>query len=513
MGKVITITRKIELQINLPKGDEKNAFYKTLRSWRDIACQAANMMISIMYMNLKGESISFLMKKLKMIENRPFDFEELEKKIQAQQNKAENKEVYKAIEEEKKEFFEISEAGYYYRLLSAYYNESGIRTAILSCISNQVYADFTNDKSAYLRQNQSLRTYKQTMPMPFTAQSIRQVRRHVDEKDKTLKDFAFSLFGIPFRTYFGRDRSNNYFLMNEALSMHFIPKFIEDEEENINKIILESRAAGIDQEPQVHYLGTITLAIEYAKHGHDNHRYKITATQGDKTHVFFMFPRKPKKNAQGVSEIPGYKIGSNYKLCDSQIQLTSEQHTNDNGKRYDRTKIFLLASLQFEEEPYSLDPDKCANCELDPEIPIKVTIGKKTFNIGSKNDFEYRRIGIQGAYRATQRDLKGTKGGRGRKQKLQALDRYKQYEKDVVKLKIFQYTRQLLKICLENNCKYIYLHIPKKPTENNKTEEETKYLIRNWSYGRFQNVIEFQGSRLGIEVATVEEKEQTEQEG
>lgn len=507
MAKLITVTRKIELRINTPNKEEKNQYYKTLKSWRDVACNGANMAISMMYCNLKGENITYLNKKLTAITGRPFEFEALEKKIQAKMSKDEDKEIYKEIEAEKREFFESSEVAHYYRLLAAYYQGTGMKTAILSCIANQVASDFSTDKRDYLLHNQSLRTYKRNMPIPFTAQSIRKVHRSRDEeKDREYKDFCFSLFGIPFRTFFGQDRSNNYKLLNEAFSEWFLPDWAFKHEEELSKIIYDLREENKDEGVNVFYMGETTIAIEYIRHGHESHKYRITATIGDKQHIYYMFPKKPVKEAGStVGKIPGYKIGSNYKLCDSKIQIKEEQFDNGSGGKSERTKLFLLASLQFEEEPWTLDNNKAAYCELDPEIPIKVTIGKKTYNIGSKNDFEYRRIGIQGAYQATQKDLKGTKGGRGRKRKMQGLDRYAQYEKDVVKLKIHQYSRALLKICLENNCKYIYLRIPKKPKDN--STDEAKYLIRNWSYGQFQTTIEWKGMRLGFEISTLEEQE------
>lgn len=499
MSKLVTLTRKIELRINTTNKDEKNDHYKTLKAWRDIACSGANMAISAMYTTLKGEGITFLDKKLATLKGRSFDFEDQDAKAIAKLSKEENKEIYKEIEAEKKAFFESSEVAYYYGLLAEYY-KGRIKTAILSCIANQVASDFATDKSDYLRHNVALRTYKKNMPIPFTSQSVRHVRRSADEKGKEYKDFCFMLFGIPFRTNFGADRSNNYFLMNEALSRFFLPQWVRDNEEVINVAILEMR----DREPSIETLvlhkGEIDLSITYQVVA-NTHHYNVHAVQGDKEVDFIMKPMKPKKDAGGNSYIPGYKLASNYKLCDSKLQIKEEQFDNDQGGKSERTKLYLLASFQFESKGFNLDADKSALCELDPETPIMLTIGNKKFKIGSKEEFNNRRLGIQGAYRQTQKNLKYTNGGRGRKHKLGALDKYSEYEKDVVINKIHNYSAELIKICLANNCKYIYLRIPKKPTDN-KTDEQ-KYLMRNWSYGQMQTKIEWKAGRVGIEVATV----------
>lgn len=506
MPKLITITRKIELRINCPNKEEKNAYYKKLKKWRDVACNGANMIISILYGNLKGEKITYMTKKLEMLNSRQLDFDTLNPKERNDVSKAEDKVIYELINNEKKELFETSEVNAYYRLLAAYYKDANIPSVILSCIGSQVFNDFTTDKSDYLNHNQSLRTYKKSMPIPFTSASIRNVGRSVDSKDKEYKDFTFTLFGIPFRTHFGRDRSNNYYLMNEAFSEWFLPDSINNakSEEKFSELILEARKAGLDKQSNVYYLGDITLSIDYDENDNKEHFYKLRAAINDKEYDFIMKPMKPKKIA-GTDQtyIPGYKIASNFKLCDSKIQLTQEQFDKDGGGKAERTKIFLLASLKFEERPWTLDPNKAAIAELDPEVPIKVTLGDRTKIIGSKSDLQFRRMGIQGAYRQTQRDLKFTMGGRGRKRKLQGLDRFEQYEKDVVKLKMHQYSWELVKYCLENNIKYLYLRKTRPIPDPAKTDEE-KLLIRNWSFGQLETQITYKSEKRGIEVGFIE---------
>ena len=522
MAKLITITRKIELRINTDDKALKNDMYKKLKAWRDVACNGANMAISAMYTTLKGENISFLDKKLGAIRNRSFDFEDLEKKIQAEQSKKENKEIYAEINQEKKDFHQTSEVNYYYRMLAIYYKDQGIPTAILSCIANQVNADFINDKSDYLKHMQSLRTYKHKMPIPFTAQSIRNIRRFTipGQEDKEYRDFCFNLFGVPLRTRFGRDRSNNYFLLKEAFSSEFLPSAIKEKQQDFSKLIMEQRDKGLllqndagdPEKPVVFHLGSITLSLtwktlsEKDEPDPKDHYYEALATysqlQPDNTttvtqHTFKLVPCQ-------IAKQDAYKIASKYKFCDSKIQVAEEKYNESFGKKYEGTKLYLLASLSFEKEPWKLDPDKTAYCELDPEIPIKVTIGSRVINIGNSHEFKFRRQGIQGAYRETQRALQHTKGGRGRKRKLQGLDRFHQYEKDVVKLKIHEYSSKLIEICKENNVKTIYLRMPKKP-ETVETDEQ-KLLIRNWSYGMMDTRIFDKASRWNIDVFNETEK-------
>lgn len=531
MAKQVTISRRIEIRINTNNKDEKDEHYKTLRAWRDVACNGANMAISAMYTTLKGENITYLEKKLDALRTRSFDFEDLEKKAQKQLSKDEDKGIYELIKQEKKDLFITSELAFYYRMLAVYYKDAGIPTVIISCISSQVMKDFTSDKSDYLRNNQSLRTYKKKMPIPFTSASIRNIRRSADNtpkegSGKVYKDFCFTLFGIPLRTHFGKDRSNNYYLLNEAFSMHFLPDAIFDSQKRISDKLLESRAAGNGELTNVYTLGDITFSAEYENRDDETvqkknakdivyldvnekeeHRYIITATLSRldeknqpiiSEHKFLMVPCK-------IDKKDAYKITSNYKLGDSKIQLMEKQEEDNFGKKYERTKIFLLASLTFDKEPWKLDEDSICYCELDPEIPIKVRIGNKQYNIGNKEEFQYRRLGIQGAYSRIQKNLTFNNGGRGRMKKYEPLETYKNYEKDFVADKVHNYALRVIKYCLEYNCKYIYLCAPKKPVGND-TEEE-KFLIRNWSYGQAQSKIEYKAARYNIEVVTYSEIE------
>lgn len=497
MAKQITITRKIELRINSTNKEDINEAYSTLRKWRMISCKAANMVISAMYGNLKGEDIAYLTHKIAALERRPDDFELLSNAEMKALSKAEDKEIYPLIAAEKKGLFGTSEVNSYYQLLSKCY-KGVVPTVILSCINNQVFADFNTDRKAYLDHDQSLRTYKKNMPIPFTSASFRAVHRISEVyKGNTYNNFAFTLFGLPLRTNFGRDLSGNHKLISEAFSDWFLPSNIWDNEANISEMIVDSREAGIDKEPQVHYLGPTTLAIEYVRIDNERHRYKITAT-GDEQHEFFMSPMKPvKKDKEDPGVIPGYKITPNYKFCDSKIILTEEQHTNDAGKKVERTKIFLLASLQFEERPRELDKQKVAYCDLDPEVPIKVTIGDKVFDIGTKDDFQFRRMGIQGAFKETQKALRYVKGGKGRKRKMQGLDRFSKYEKDVVKLKIHTYTKILMNLCLEYKCGVIYLRNQKQKEEAAKADE---MVLRNWSYWETKSKILYKATRYNIDL-------------
>ncbi|WP_356918358.1 hypothetical protein [Chryseobacterium gambrini] len=70
------------------------------------------------------------------------------------------------------------------------------------------------------------------------------------------------------------------------------------------------------------------------------------------------------------------------KLCNSQVQLK-------NGK------IFWLSVFEFEKDDHGLKPEIIAEASLSLEHPIVVKANNARMNIGSKEEFLYRRLAIQ----------------------------------------------------------------------------------------------------------------------
>jgi IS605 OrfB family transposase len=176
-----------------------------------------------------------------------------------------------------------------------------------------------------------------------------------------------------------------------------------------------------------------------------------------------------------------------YKWCDSSIKL-------------DGKKMFLLAVFQFEKEDTVLDKEIICNAELDVNIPIKVSIGNKSYEIGSQEEFLYRRLAIQGALRRSQKAARFNKGGHGRTKKMQSIDHFKKLEDNYVDTRIHQYTSKLVDYCIKFKCGTLVL---KKQTEKEadaKQEENIPYLLRNWTYFGMKDKLKYKCAKFGIEL-------------
>lgn len=374
-SNLITITRKIQLLFNTSKKSELSAHYKTIRRWQYIVFKASNLVSTHRFVQENIKDLLYLQDETKV--------------------KLSNG----AIDEEG--ILTTSRQNSTYQLLSKHF-KGEIPTGILTALNSVIVQTFNKEKKDYTNGTRSLRSYRSDIPVPIGAASILNMKP-VEESGSTIKlpDYSFTLYGLPFRTNFGRDLSGNRIIWDRVI-------------------------------------------------------------QGD------------------------------YKLCDSSIVIKD-------------SKIFLLATIRFEKEQYTPDPDCIAECWLDIDTPIVVRIKDKEYKIGSKEEFLYRRIALQGAVRRLQQQAKYNKGGQGTKRKLQALDKVKSAEKSYVDYKTHQYSAMLLRQAIKFKVGVIVL-INQQKKETEAKEQESGFLLRNWSYHQLKQKIEYKASKYGITLVEEEVK-------
>lgn len=496
--RTVVITRKIELRFNSPDKDERREFYNAIKKWQQICYQAANQISSHLFFMLQESNFHYINEKAKRVIADKNFFKDMTAEQREVYFKNEDREIYKIVAEQEKEMITGTLQNSFYQMLSRRYLTE-CPSSILTALNQRVFKTFTENKMEYLKGNKSLASYRNTLPIPIQATNLTKIRRHIKDGEGT-KDFAFSLFGHPLRTNFGLDLSRNAEIMKEAFSSWFLPGWIWEQEQMLSDFITTMKGMTANVDFNGH-----KYKIEAAYEDDKIYYYSITV---DQEYSFRMMPAKKAvkdsdgkilKNEKGkkVSNTI-YKIVSNIRLLDSTLQLSEGRHEFKNGKEKDITRIYLLATLEFEKEKSILKEDMTANVTLSPEQPITLQIGKKEFYIGSKDDFLYRRQGIEGAYRRTQRDLKGARGGHGRGDKLKALEQYNKYEANVVKDKLHNYSRQCIKICREYECKYIHLQTRELSPEELK---EKQLIERYWTPSKLIEFINYKAEKAGMVVA------------
>lgn len=172
------------------------------------------------------------------------------------------------------------------------------------------------------------------------------------------------------------------------------------------------------------------------------------------------------------------------KLCTSQIQLKAG-------------KIFWLAVFEFEKEEHVLKPEIIAEASLSLEHPIVVKANNVRMNIGSKEEFLYRRLAIQASQKRIQAGIAFARSGHGAKRKRKALYKTENLESRYVSHRLHMYSRQLIDFCVQQQAGTLIL---KDQEDKIGIAKEEEFVLRNWSYYELQTQIKYKAEKVGIEL-------------
>lgn len=181
-----------------------------------------------------------------------------------------------------------------------------------------------------------------------------------------------------------------------------------------------------------------------------------------------------------------------YKMCTSSIQ--------SDGK-----KLFLHLCVDIPKEQVKLTEGKRLYATLGVMHPIICSTTDKfakVWEIGTKEEFYYRRKQIQEAIHRCQESNRYTVGGKGRKRKCQALDRFHEKERHYVDTKLHTYSRMLIDIAVKHKCSEIFLMKQKEREEDAKEQNQNgePFILRNWSYHGLKEKIKYKADRVGIKL-------------
>lgn len=183
------ITRKIEVYINCDDKDLRKQYYDTIYKWQRLVVRGANYCVSHLFVQENIKDFFYVLENTKI-------------KL-ANAGKDENG------------IFDTSRPNTIYRLLSNYF-KGELPSAIFSPLSKQIYDVFSKETKDYFKGSKSLKSYRNTLPIPFTKVSIRNFQANTDSRN-----YCFDLFGLPFATRLGRDRSNNEVILNRILANEY----------------------------------------------------------------------------------------------------------------------------------------------------------------------------------------------------------------------------------------------------------------------------------------------------
>ncbi len=420
------ITRKIEIYVCDEDKEMKKNFMSTIYGWRDSIREAANIAVSHKFVQQNVRNFMYFQTDVmeRFLQEHP-DRITTNKKTGKQQIKYN---VSDTLKDEKG----LSEQNVTYRMMSTLL-KGKVPADIYSCLNQAVSKICKDTMFDVMRGETTLRSYKNNIPMPFSAKALSNLHAKEEEvidnktgKMRKVKRYYFTLFGIPFACMLGRDRSNNAIIIDRC-------------------------------------------------------------------------------------------INGEYKMCSSSIAF-AKQTDRITGKK--KQKLFLYLCVVIPQKEEKVDPKKIMYCYLGLAHPMEYNYevkaknifdsGVKWFSIGTAEEFLYRRVQIQAAMRRCQMYCRWTKGGKGRKRKTQALERFAEKEKNYVTTKLHTYSRALIDRAVKNGCGTIVL-VNQKVREDQAKADNQKgepFVLRNWSYFGLKTMIEYKAKMVGIKVISDKEKEE-----
>lgn len=211
------ITRKIEIYVYDTDPAQKKNYMQTLYSWRDYVRKAANLIVSHKFVQMNVRDFMYMQDD---VLERLLIEEPARKKI----NPKTGKEIIKYnISDILRKGKGCSEQNTTYRLVSSML-KGKMNSDIYSCLNQVVCNTFKETSADIYKGDASLRSYKNNIPIPFSAKTISNIHpvdeEYMDRETfeiKKTKRYYFTLFGIPFCLRLGQDRSNNQSIIDNMI--------------------------------------------------------------------------------------------------------------------------------------------------------------------------------------------------------------------------------------------------------------------------------------------------------
>lgn len=167
-----------------------------------------------------------------------------------------------------------------------------------------------------------------------------------------------------------------------------------------------------------------------------------------------------------------------------------------------QNKLILNLALNIPEKSENRKvPGRIAGIDLGLKIPAYFAVNDVPYirkALGKIEDFLKVRTNIQSQKRSLQRALQSSKGGKGRKKKLKALDQFKEKEKNYITTYNHFISKKIISLAVQYGVEQINLELL------TLKETQKKSLLRNWSYYQLQQFIEYKANREEILIKYVD---------
>lgn len=190
--------------------------------------------------------------------------------------------------------------------------------------------------------------------------------------------------------------------------------------------------------------------------------------------------------------------------------LKGEYDVGNSSIQQKNKKFFLNLVVKIPKSQVKRNMDRIVGIDLGVNIPLYAALNDNEHDrlrIGSREHFLNVRKRMNAKRHALQQDLRhSTNGGHGRKQKLQALDRFKSKERNWAHLQNHIFSKSVIEFAQKHNAGVIQMESLSDIGKDNDGEitYSGKFLTRYWSYFELQNCIEYKAKAIGIEVRYID---------
>ena len=249
-----------------------------------------------------------------------------------------------------------------------------------------------------------------------------------------------------------------------------------------------------------------SLPIPYQKKSFQNFRFaEYENGEGKKVEGCFFslagipFQMRFGHDRSGNRLIVERVLNGEYKMCTSSIVV-------------DDKKCFLQLCVDIPKKEVQVDKEKKLFAFLGVMNPIICTCdvraakeydsGYKWFEIGTKEEFNYRRRQIQEAVYRCQKNNKYSNGGKGRAKKCKAIDRWHEKENNYVDTKLHTYSRMLVDLAVKHGCGTLVLmrQTHREDEAKNDNQNGEPFVLRNWTYYGLKEKIGYKCKMVGIDL-------------
>lgn len=190
------------------------------------------------------------------------------------------------------------------------------------------------------------------------------------------------------------------------------------------------------------------------------------------------------KNLREVKNILDKVISKEYQVSQSLIYFNNKNELI----------LMLTLKISMKNEKYIPVKDRALEISFGMEVPVYMSINDKPYIRNALGGFsEFNRVKLQFKARRQRlnKQLKFSKGGRGKRDKFKSIEQFKDKQRNFIKTYNHLLSKKIIEFAVKHRCEYICLKKFDKSKEN-------KLLSFNWNYYELQEKIIYKAERKGI---------------